>query len=373
MSGLSNSPRPIGIGLFGASPVNPGWGVLAHLPSIWNSRDFELRAVATSRPESAERAAEAFRVPAYTDPAALLARPDVDMAVIAVKVPQHRAVIEAALDAGKMVFSEWPLARDLPEASLLAARAAASGLRTFVGLQGRHAPAIRQARALVAAGYVGNVLATTLVGSAMAWGAEARAADAYRFDVANGATTLSVSMMHALDALCFVLGEFEAISAVSAVRRSTVRIVEDGRRLPVSAPDHVSLSATLSSGAAASVHYRGGSSFGDNLRWEINGARGDLVITADNGNLQVADLRLQGANADQPTLATLSPAPEFAALAVGDPLHASANVERQYAAIAHDLRGNLREVPDFAWAVHRHRLLAAIDTAAKTGVRQRLG
>jgi len=37
-------------------------------------------------------------------PAALARDPDVDLVVIAVKVPQHKQLIDAALDAGKMVF-----------------------------------------------------------------------------------------------------------------------------------------------------------------------------------------------------------------------------------------------------------------------------
>ena len=46
----------------------------------------------------------------------LIAYPGDDLVVVAVKVPQHHALIFAALDAGEMVLSEWPLHNVLDEA-----------------------------------------------------------------------------------------------------------------------------------------------------------------------------------------------------------------------------------------------------------------
>jgi hypothetical protein len=60
----------------------------------------------------------------------------------------------------------------------------------------------------------------------------------------------------------------------------------------VSAPDQIAISASLESGAIASVFYRGGVSRGDNLRWEINGNRG-------RGHLEDANRRLKRLVADR--------------------------------------------------------------------------
>ena len=49
-----------------------------------------------------------------------------------------------------------------------------------------------------------------------------------------------------------------------------------------------------------------------------------------------------------------------------------ANTLRQYAALARDLRDDTRTVPDFAYALTRHRLLAAIEKAVSSGVRQKV-
>jgi len=125
----------IGIGVIGASPANPGWAVAAHIPAIQSLPDLELRAVSTRRRDTADAASRAFGVPAFDRVDALIAHPGVDLVVVAVKAPYHQALITPALDARKMVFSEWPLGSSLQEAEDLAARAQASGVRTAIGLQ----------------------------------------------------------------------------------------------------------------------------------------------------------------------------------------------------------------------------------------------
>jgi predicted dehydrogenase len=368
-----NTSSRIGVGVIGASPVNPGWAIAAHIPAIKALADYELRAVSTSRPDSARAAAEAFGVAAFDNHHELIAHPGVDLVVVAVKVPHHHALISAALDAGKMVLSEWPLGNGLAEAVDLAALAKASGIRTAVGLQSRFAPVVRHARTLVANGYIGDVLGTTLVGSGIAWGGITDRAHAYIFDAANGATTLSVPTLHALEALNYVLGDFDVVAAASAVRRPVVRLAEDGSSIPVSAPDHIAISGTLQGGAIASVFYRGGVSRGDNLRWEINGSRGDLVITSSIGNLQVADLTLFGGSGEQQQVSPLELPSEYATEPGGLSGEIGANVLRAYAHLARDIRQGTRTVPDFEHAARRHRVLAAIEEAGRSGIAQKLG
>lgn len=214
--------------------------------------------------------------------------------MVTVKVLLHAQMVLAALDAGTMIYCEWPLGNGQAEALRLSQRAIAAGVRTVCGLQARFSPAIRYAHDLIAEGYIGEVLATTLVGSGHLWGAETPRQYAYAFDASNGATLVSVPVLHALDALNFVIADFESVTASSTVRRHEVRIIEDESTQPVTAPDHVAIAGILRGGAVASVFYRGGFSRGQNLRWEINGSKGDLVFSADTGIVQVADLKLEG-------------------------------------------------------------------------------
>jgi predicted dehydrogenase len=107
----------------------------------------------------------------------------------------------AALHAGTPVLCEWPLAMDLAGAEGLAAVASDRGVRTTVGLQGRSAPVVRYLRDLVADGYVGDVLSTTLVASPGAWGETFLPREPFLLDRDSGNTMLSVAVGHLADAL----------------------------------------------------------------------------------------------------------------------------------------------------------------------------
>jgi predicted dehydrogenase len=108
------------------------------------------------------------------------------------------------------------------------------------------------------------------------------------------------------------------------------------------------------------------------LRWEINGSRGDLVITSGIGNLQVANLKLQGGSGDQSQVTPLELPPSYADEPGGLSGEIGANVLRAYAHLARDIREGTRKVPDFEYAVRRHRLLAAIEQASRTGITQKI-
>lgn len=175
--------KKIGVGIVGASPTNPGWAVASHIPAVQALPDYELVAVSTSRRESAEQAAKEFSVAAFDNYQDLINHPGVDLVVITVSVPYHYDIARAAIKAGKMVFSEWPLAMTTDEAIDLATLAKTAGVRTVIGLQARYSPAIQYTRDLVAEGYVGDVLSTTLSGTALIWGPATPRKFAYTYDV----------------------------------------------------------------------------------------------------------------------------------------------------------------------------------------------
>jgi predicted dehydrogenase len=355
----------IGVGIIGASPLNPGWAVIAHIPALRALPDYELRAVSTSNAKSAEAAANAFGVPAFDNHNDLIAYPGIDLVVVSVKLPYHHELIMAAIAAGKMVFSEWPLGSGLAEAQDLTDRTVAAGLRTAIGLQARFSPAIQHARKLIRAGYIGEVLATTLVGSGIGWGPETDRAHAYVYDALNGATTLTVPTLHALDALNFMLGDFASVGARLGTGRRTVYLKDEGKSLPVTAPDQLAIFGGLQSGATASIFYRGGVSRGSNLHWEINGSEGDLVLSSPIGNVQVADLKLSGGcGADAEVAELVIPGPS---LAGGIPEAPGGNVLRLYAQFAEDIRNGTNIAPDFAHALRQHRVIAAIQKASASG------
>jgi predicted dehydrogenase len=265
------------------------------------------------------------------------------------------------------VLCEWPLARDLTEARALADEAGAAGVFTATGLQARSAPLIRYVADLVAGGYLGEVLSSTLNGSGGGWGATvAGAGSHYLLDADNGATMLTIPFGHTIDAVASVLGEPVLEQATLATRRDTVTDAEDGAVLPMTAADQIAVTGLLPGGAVLSAHYRGGPGREAGLRWEIHGTEGDLVVEAPVGHLQLAPATLRGARgADRELVPREVPASYDQVRGHGiDPGAPAYNVAHAYAQILQDAADGTRLVPDFAHAVRRHETLQAILDAA---------
>ncbi len=153
----------IRVGVVGANP-DRGWGSAAHLPALRALDDYEIVAVATTRLQTARATADAFGVPlAFSDVRDLVAHPDVDVVAIAVKVPEHDALVRAALGERKHVFCEWPLGVDADQARRLAALADEKGVGHIVGLQGYHAPGAVFVKELIDQGAIGTPVAVSVV------------------------------------------------------------------------------------------------------------------------------------------------------------------------------------------------------------------
>src|SRR5213594_3079585 len=363
--------KRIRVGIIGANP-DRGWAAQAHIPALKSlSDDFEITALSTSRRESAEAASKLFGVPiAFDNHKDLVNSTDVDVVAVTVKAPRHLELATAALDAGKAVYCEWPLGNGLDEARRLAALAKKKGVLAVAGLQARFAPSVAYVRDLIEQGYVGDVLSTTLIGSGMGWGPTVEPYNAYLNDRKHGATMLSIPLGHTADALCHCLGEVRQLSATMTVRRKSFTIAGTGERRPMTTEDQVCVSGLLAGGAALSIHYRGGSSRGTNLLWEINGTEGDLQLTAAGGHAQIFEMTVRGGKGAQSSLES-QPVPEK--YRWSPPRGPSTNVAQAYARFAHDYREGTHLCPTFDDAVTRHRMLNANETAAATGQRQTLG
>jgi predicted dehydrogenase len=360
----------LGVGIIGVNPAW-GWAATAHIPALRALPNYEIRALSATSTEAARRAGEAFGVAAvFAHHDELVAQPDVDVVAVTVKVPHHRELVSAALAAGKSVYCEWPLGRDLDEAREMAALAAEQGVRTVVGLQARQAPAIEFVRDLLRDGYVGEVLSTTMIGVSVP-GDVVIQPNVYMLDRNNGANLLTVAFGHSLDTLNHILGEFADLSAVSAIRRPLITAEQSREKTVKTAPDQIAVIGTLTSGATASVHLREAVAGGIGFLWEINGTDGTLRITADAALPEIFPLTVAGARGPGepaelavpdalthrwPPLSSLEGAPAF-------------NVGRAYAAFAADIDNGNQTVPDFADAVRRHEVIAAIERSAASGER----
>lgn len=115
-----------------------------------------VRGVSASSPERAREVAQSWDVPrAYRDIEEVVADPQVQVVHVCTPNHLHRAMAQAALQAGKHVVCEKPLATTLEDARALASLAASTGLLATVPFVYRYHPVVREARARIAQGELG--------------------------------------------------------------------------------------------------------------------------------------------------------------------------------------------------------------------------
>ena len=354
----------IRVGIIGAN-ANYGWSKRAHLPALLGLDDFELTAVCTSRPETAQESKAYYGARlAFHDYAEMANHPDVDLVVVSVSVPAHHGMVTAGLQAGKHVFCEWPLGANTAEAVELTGLAKEKGVRTLIGLQARGGPALLRLRELVAEGYVGEMLACNM--TMFLPGLIGRGADrAWMADRANGANSLSIASGHALDIFCYCAGEFRELSAQVSVQLGQWQ-TGDGKSVPVDAPDNVIVSGVLENGAAASAHIATIPYNGSGWRMEVYGTEGTLAAQSHE-MVQYGNVKLSGAQEAGQSLQPLEIPTRLSATPDSVPAGEPYNVAQLYQIIGESIRNGAEPQPDFTTAVERHRFLDLLQQSSDEG------
>jgi len=356
----------IRVGIVGATVTQggSGWGQNAHVPALKALPGYELKAVCTAHEDTAKASAAAFGAErAFHRFGDMVAHPEVDLVVVCVRVPGHRELVMASLQAGKAVFCEWPLGANLAEAQEMAELARQRSLKSIVGLQGRSDPTILYARDLIQQGYIGEVLTASLstVAQAQLQRGPGRIWQGVR---ANGANTLTIAGGHAIDALCAVLGEFAELSARVSTRIPEWRTLE-GKPVSVDSPDSINLVGRMTSGAEVAVNVAAVPSNPSGNRLEIYGREGALVIRA-NGALSLGPNQMHAGQGKESMVAMPVPV-TYRFVPESTPAGQPYNVAQAYARAADALRGGGPFDVDFDLAVQRHKLVDAIERSAASG------
>jgi len=349
------------------------WGPSAHAPALQRLPETELYAVCTAHADTAQAAADKYGVKhAYGDVKAMGKDPQVEAALVAVRVPAHYVLAKAALEAGKHCYCEWPLGKTTQEAEELAALARKLNLRTMVGLQRRASPAYLYLRELVKDGYVGQVLSVNMThfGS----GVLTRTSDrTWQRDFSLGANTLTITFGHAMDALCMVVGELTEVSAVLSTQVRQWFETDTKKTVDVTSPDNIMLAGRLEGGAVVSVNLGVHPYHGTGFRVEIFGKDGTLAMIGGGDAGQEAKRKIMGGKKDDKALQEL-PVPERFKWVPEEVrgLGPGYDVGQMWVNFAKAIRGGKNVEPDFDHAVRRHRMLDAIVRASETGQRQKV-
>ena len=353
------------LGFVGAN-VNSTWASQSHFPALLASPDVEFTAVCTTRPESAEEARQAFGAKlAFHDFRAMAASPEIDAVAVVVRVPSHYEPTRAAIEAGKHVYTEWPLGRNTAEAEELADLARKKGVQTAVGLQSRVSPALLYVKELIESGYVGEVLSCSLV--TMRDGTlERPSSRTWQRDASMGANTLTIANGHVIDALRFVAGNFSRVSCMVSTQARQWYQTDTEEFVDVTSPDNVRVSGQLESGAAASVHVGASPWAGSGYRMEIYGRDGTLIVTGNVSSQRGEMLRVQGAQRSH-QLQDLDIPERFVYVPSDFPKGDPFNVGQMYSLFAEAIRTGKNRLPTFDTAVDLHRFIDTIQQASDTG------
>jgi myo-inositol 2-dehydrogenase / D-chiro-inositol 1-dehydrogenase len=153
----SPSPAEVRIGLVGCGRAA---GSL-HLPALAQVHGVRLAALAdVDAGRLSALLAQCPGAAGHADYRALLDDPGIDLVAVCVPASLHAEIAIAALRAGKHLFVEKPLALTLEECNRLVAeatRAEAAGVRSTVGFNLRSHRLMRQAKAILAAGALGEI------------------------------------------------------------------------------------------------------------------------------------------------------------------------------------------------------------------------
>ncbi|THE06584.1 Gfo/Idh/MocA family protein [Microbacterium oleivorans] len=286
----------IGHGFMGAAH-SQGWRVA---PRFFDLPLDPVMQVVTGRDDATTAAAAAKWgwAESSTDWRETIARDDVDVVDIVTPGDTHAEIAIAALEAGKHVLCEKPLANSVAEAEAMtdaAARAEARGIRAMVGFTYRRVPAATFARSLVADGRIGEVRQVRAE-YLQDWLMDPEAPMTWRLDRAKaGSGSLGDIGAHAVDLAEFITGQtIDSVSGIvetlvderpllgESVGLSGTASAERGR---VTVDDVAFFTGRLNSGALASFEasrYRTGRK--NALRVEVSGTRGALAFDLERLN-----------------------------------------------------------------------------------------
>lgn len=273
IEGRKRTPDPPGICLVGC-----GWWGSVHALALRQLGPSVRRYFASRDLERARRFAGRFQgEDAFAGLDAALADPRVDAVVLALPHHQHAEAARKALDAGKHVLVEKPLATTIDDARELIDRAARAGLCLGVADQYRLCPILAAARAEINRDRIGRVV---LVRGGVA-ASHRPAADTWKTDVATtgGGVLLDVGI-HYIDVLRTLYGEPRRVAAARP----------EGGPGDYGGEDAVALVLDFPDGPAAMIHVAwttAGTPDIPNL--EFLGERGTIRLWFDRPALEVTE------------------------------------------------------------------------------------
>ncbi|MBL8651221.1 MAG: Gfo/Idh/MocA family oxidoreductase [Sphingopyxis sp.] len=269
-------PPPLRVGIISAA-----WGAKAHLPA-WRSLDgVEVTAICTSRPETAAKAVEDFKVArAFHDFRVMAADPEIDIVDCGTRPPLRFAMVMAALGAGKHVYNGIPFAKDLPDARAMTDAWRIAGTVAVVDAFMQAVPAMVQMKAMLDAGWIGEVFGADVAFEVPLFSAGQTNVPGYVWFAhpANGASAGRNLGSHMLHLLVHFFGPVAAVAADHSLALKAWPL--EGEIIRPAVPDRASLLLRHASGLPTRLEANWCKIGGDGFRFSVWGSKGRIEARA---------------------------------------------------------------------------------------------
>jgi predicted dehydrogenase len=365
---MTTATKRLRVGLIGASPKG-GWGAQSHAPAIQGLPQTELYAICTAHEDTARASAQKLGVElAYHNHKEMLANKDIEAVAVVTRVPTHYDLTMDVINAGKHVYTEWPLTLTSQQAQALVDAAKKKGVRTRVGFQRRNSPPHMRLKELIAEGYVGEVLSVhfNMQGSGILTNASDRS---WRRDKTFGTNTMTVAFGHEIDAVLNAVGEVTEVSGYVTTQVKQWYETDTKKYVDVTSPDNIIMDGRLANGGIITAHVGVQPYHGSPYRLEVYGREGTLMMVPSAGGQGYS---IMGGKKDDKAL-TEQAIPDRLKWVPNNLTGGAYLVGQMWSNFADSIRAGKDVEPSFETAVRRHKLLEAIQRASDTGQRQKVG
>jgi predicted dehydrogenase len=281
---LTKTPGRLGVGLVGSGFMGKShafaFGAVAQIFDL--PLKPELALLADRNDEIAGEAARQLGFARATgDWKALVSDPAVDVVAITTPNAFHKPIAVAALQAGKAVYCEKPLAANLADAKEMADAAQKSGCVTVVGFNYLKNPIVGLAREIVQSGEIGELVAFRGI-HAEDYMVDPEAPHSFRTDPDGGGVLMDLGS-HIISLARHLVGPVEEVSAATGTLHKT-RPSPAGPK-PVTVDDHSHVIARFANGVLGTITASWVSPGRKmQLEFELIGTRGSLAFTQERFN-----------------------------------------------------------------------------------------
>ena len=265
---------PIRVGVIGT-----GFGASLHLSAMRENPDFVTAAICSRRPERARAAALDHGIPTHgADYRALVRDGEVNAVIVASPPHLHHAMVIAALEAGKHVLCEKPMARNLAEARDMQRIAERVGVIAMVNNQLRFLPVRMRIHELIGEGYIGEPHAASVVVHRSSLNDPDDRPWNWLMEQEKAGGMLGATGAHYLDALRWWFGDVKAVAgAVSTMVRQR-RLPDASAMAKVDADDNFAVILRFANGALGTIHVTATAGHEGDEEITLSGSRGTRLV-----------------------------------------------------------------------------------------------